>query len=91
MNFLPGPLDSGATRHMTGNLNILKNIKNYKRKIYFPDGGSVWSLYKGDYIGYINNYNITLKNVLYVPVFKRNLISIDGLCDQHYKTVFSSK
>jgi len=29
-----------------------------------------------------------LKNVLYVPVFKRNLISIDSLCDQHYKTVF---
>jgi len=81
-------LDSGASYHMTGNLKILSNIKKYNRRIYFPNGCSVWSLYKGDYIGFINNYNIILKNVLYVPVFKRNLISIDSLCDQHYKTVF---
>ena len=28
-------LDSGATCHMTGNLNILKNIKKYKKKFIF--------------------------------------------------------
>jgi len=48
----------------------------------------VKSKFIGTYKGYVNDNKITLKNVLYVPEFKKNLISIDGLSDQHYKTIF---
>ena len=87
----PWTLDSGATYHMTGNLRCLSNIRKHNRKIYFPNGDCVRSKFKGDYIGYINKQKIILKDVLYVPIFKRNLISVDGLSDQHYKTVFHKR
>jgi len=81
-------LDSGTTYHMTGDLSCLSNISKFNREIYFANGESVKSKFIGTYNGYINDNKITLKNVLFVPVFKKNLISIDCLSDQNYKTVF---
>ena len=37
---------------------------------------------------YINDNKITLKNVLFVPEFKRNLMSVDCLTDSHFKIIF---
>lgn len=76
---------------MTNNLEILQDITKNKEDISFADGGSVTATYKGTYRGYIYNNKITLKNVLYVPSFKRSLISIDCLTDKNYKTIFFKK
>jgi len=81
-------LDSGTTYHMTGDLNCLLDKKKYNKKIFFANGDFVKSKFISTYKGYVNDNKITLKNVLYVPEFKKNLISIDGLSDQHYKTIF---
>ena len=42
----------------------------------------------GTYVGYVNKNKITLKNVLYIPVLKRSLMSIHNLTKDRYKTVF---
>jgi len=81
-------LDSGTTYHMTGDLECLSNITKFNKRIYFANGENVKSKFIGTYKGYINDNKINLKNVLYVPVFKRNLISIDCLSDQYFKTIF---
>ena len=81
-------LDSGTTYHMTGDLDCLSDLNKFNKRIYFANGESVKSKYIGTYKGYINDNKINLKNVLYVPVFKKNLISIDCLSDQYYKTIF---
>ena len=62
---------------MTGDLECLSNITKFNKRIYFANGKNVKSKFIGTYKGYINDNKINLKNVLYVPVFKRNLISID--------------
>jgi len=51
-------------------------------------GGRIVSKYKGTYIGYINDNKIILKDVLYIPSFKRNLLSIYSLCKDNYKIMF---
>jgi len=84
-------LDSGTSYHMTGDLNILDDIKEFKAKIKFADGNCVITNKIGTYNGYINDNKIKLTKVLYVPSFQKNLISIDGLSDQHFKTVFYRK
>jgi len=81
-------LDSGTTYHMTGDLECLSNITKFNKRIYFANGENVKSKFIGTYKGYINDNKINLKNVLYIPVFKRNLISIDCLSDQYFKTIF---
>ena len=48
----------------------------------------VKSKYIGNYVGLINNHKIILNDVIYVPSFKRSLISIDHLSKDNYKTVF---
>ena len=81
-------LDSGTTYHMTGNPDILTNMLKHNKKIYFANGEYVKSKGIGTYKGYINGNIINLKHVLYIPAFNKNLISVDGLSDQNYKTVF---
>jgi len=74
---------------MTYNKNILRNLKKFNLTIYFANGDSVKSEYIGQYIGYINSNKIILNDVLYIPSFKRNLLSIDHLVDQKYKIIFN--
>ena len=84
-------LDSGTTYHMTGEPGILTNFRRLNKKIYFANGQYVRSRGIGTYEGYINDYKVSLKNVLYVPSFKKNLLSVDGLSDQNYKTMFCKR
>jgi len=81
-------LDSGTTYHMTGDLNCLLDKKKYNKKIFFANGDFVKSKFIGTYKGYVNDNKIKLKNVLYVPEFKKNLISIDGLVINIIKQFF---
>ena len=81
-------LDSGASYHMTHNLKCLENIQKHNELITFADGETVESKYKGTYTGFINESKIILKDVLYIPSFKRSLMSIHQLSDKHFKIIF---
>ena len=87
-NITSWTLDSGTSYHMTGNLEILDDVQECNSKIRFANGDHVVAEGIGTYHGYINDNKIKLKNVLYIPVFRKNLISVDGLSDQNLKTVF---
>jgi len=73
---------------MTNNFYTLIDKRKYNEIIQFADGNTIAGTYIGTYIGYINNNEIKSKNVLYIPEFKRNLLSIDNLNDEGYKTIF---
>jgi len=87
-NIVSWTIDSGATYHMTNALSSLIDKIRCEEIIQFADGGTVTATYKGTYVGYINNNEITLRNVLYIPKFKRSLLSIDNLSEEGYKTIF---
>ncbi|KAK9715337.1 hypothetical protein RND81_06G158300 [Saponaria officinalis] len=84
-------IDSGATNHMTAQLETLENVKELSKglKINLPDGRSVQVTYKGEIM--LNN-GLRLKGVLYVPEFKENLMSVQKLAKENecYITFFDS-
>ncbi|KAK9698730.1 hypothetical protein RND81_08G127100 [Saponaria officinalis] len=84
-------VDSGATNHMTSQLNMLKNVKELstKLKISLPDGRYVYVTHKGDVD--LDN-SLMLKEVLYVPGFKQSLMSVQKLAKEKkcYITFFDS-
>eukprot|EP00833_Pecoramyces_ruminatium_P000540 jgi/Orpsp1_1/1174572/evm.model.c7180000050617.1 len=73
---------------MIHNKNYLFNTRDYHINIHFADGENAKRELIGKYVGYINNYKITLNDVLYVPSFKRSLLSIDHLSKEDYKMLF---
>eukprot|EP00833_Pecoramyces_ruminatium_P003371 jgi/Orpsp1_1/1177403/evm.model.c7180000061324.1 len=73
---------------MTHNLKCLHNIRKHQELISFADGGTVKSKYICAFIGIINEKDSFKKNVLYIPTFKRNLMSIHQLCKQYFKVLF---
>ena len=74
-NIMTWVIDSGASINITYQLNSLSNTAPHKEQISFANGDKMYSKFIGDYTGFINNIKITLNNVLYVPNFKRNIIS----------------
>lgn len=83
-------IDSGASRHITGFAHFLINYSPIKGKsnVYIPDGSSATATH----IGEVNLGGIFhLKNVLYIPNFKCNLISVSQLCKElNCDVLFSS-
>ena len=78
-------LDSGCSRHMTGNKSLLNNIK----KVAAGDvtfGDSIKGRIIG--IGDIGNDRVKISNVQLVTGLKYNLFSISQLCDNDYKVIF---
>ncbi|KAL4580943.1 hypothetical protein LXL04_017149 [Taraxacum kok-saghyz] len=71
-------LDTGATAHMCSNLSNMKKLSTVQKytPIYLPDG----SIKSVSHTGMIElNPKIVLKNVLHVPDFKCNLLSVKSL------------
>jgi transposase InsO family protein len=82
-------LDSGASRHMTGDITKLKSYKALKGgTVRFGDGRLCNIVGKGtlSIIGLS-----TPLEVLHVDGMKSNLISISHLCDMDYKVIFDKK
>ena len=84
-------IDSGASTHITNHANSLINKKHHEETIMFANGKKIKSTCIGDFVGYINDHKIILKNVLLVPAFKRNLISVSKLIEQNFRVIFHSK
>ena len=81
-------LDSGCSRHMTGQESHFKSLK-------IEDGGEVafGGNEKGKIIGIGdigNTSSNSIENVLLVRGLKHNLLSISQLCDKGYKVIFEA-
>ena len=81
-------LDSGCSRHMTGDK---KKFKNFKRKeqgfVTYGDNNKGKILGTGDVGG---RNTLEIKDVLYVEGLKHNLLSISQLCDKGLKVILES-
>lgn len=71
-------VDTGATNHMTPDFGILKNVKTSRANVTvnLPTGAKADVTHVGDV--YLE-CGLNLLNVLYVPVFTHNLLSIRKL------------
>ncbi|KAK9674062.1 hypothetical protein RND81_12G208500 [Saponaria officinalis] len=82
-------IDSGATNHMTCKFETFENVQKVQRKlkISLPDGRYVLVTHRGD-VSLENG--IKLRDVLYVPEFKQNLLSVQKLAhdNQCFVTFF---
>jgi len=83
-------LDSGASINITGHLNKLHNIQKCNDKDYLANNQVISTQFKGDFIEYISNHKITIKNVYYSPKINENLLSIGNLTQQGYKIIFNN-
>ena len=71
-------IDSGASNHITFNKSSLTNIQtmSYPMLVSLPNGYKVKVIESGDVV---ITSDIVLHNVLYVPSFKYNLVSVHSL------------
>ena len=81
-------IDSGCSRHMTGNREVLGNFKKISGGyVNFP--GEKGGFITGE--GSVTNGKITLHKVNYVEELKHNLMSVSQICDNGYKMLFTDK
>ncbi|KAL0427143.1 UNVERIFIED_CONTAM: Copia protein [Sesamum latifolium] len=74
-------VDIGATNHMCARLNTLTKIQtlSHQTLVYLPDGSSKPLLGT-----VILHEQLTLSNVLYIPTFNFNLLSVQKLCSSSH-------
>ena len=79
-------IDSGATQHMTYEWSRLVNYVEFKRpcKVNLGDDRTIFAFGKGTYnlvadLGNGSTQNIALKEVLYLPDLKKNLLSVQTM------------
>jgi len=81
-------LDSGCSKHMTGNLAQFTDLKlKAERHVTFGDNN------RGRILGRRNvgtKGSTLIENVLYVEGLKHNLLSISQLCDKGYHINFET-
>ncbi|UYV65495.1 hypothetical protein LAZ67_3004515 [Cordylochernes scorpioides] len=82
-------LDSGATSHMSTDINLMDDLQDDSRKITLPDDRFIKSngigtveIYKDD------NHLLTLKEVLNVPELNSNLISVSKITEDEKQIIF---
>lgn len=81
-------VDSGAFDHMTGSIGLLLNPvhQHHHSKINSPNGKTSVISHKGSVS---ISPSLTLKDVLHIPSFKHNLLSVQKLSrDEHCKVIF---
>ena len=76
-------LDSGATHHITSDLNNLSLHQPYQGgdDVFIADGSSLPILHTGSSTLSNPTRNMSLQNILYVPDIDKNLISVYRLCN----------
>jgi len=79
-------MDSGCSKHMTGEASQLINLK-WKQAGFITYGDNNWARILG--VGDIGSENkVIIKDVLLVEGLKHSLLSISQLCDRGYKITF---
>ena len=79
-------VDSGCSRHMTGDVSLLTEFESFS-------GGNVnFAGEKGGKItgrGIVSNGMITLDKVNFVEQLKHNLMSVSQVCDKYHSVLFT--
>ncbi|KAJ9552804.1 hypothetical protein OSB04_016849 [Centaurea solstitialis] len=81
-------LDSGCSKHMTGNKHVIVNFKE-EASPSVKFGGEGRGITRG--YGTLTNGNTTFWRVSYVGGLTHNLLSISQFCDKDHKVSFSKK
>ncbi|VFQ77003.1 unnamed protein product [Cuscuta campestris] len=79
-------LDSGCSRHMTGDASLLSNLIPYDGPRVTFGGSNDFGLTKG--LGNLVYKGLTIQAVSYVEVLNYNLFSISQFCDKGYSLEF---
>nr|GEV84107.1 integrase, catalytic region, zinc finger, CCHC-type, peptidase aspartic, catalytic [Tanacetum cinerariifolium] len=80
-------VDSGCSKHMTGNLQLLRNfIEKFMGTVRFGNDHFAAITGYGDYV----QGNLTICNVYYVEGLGHNLFSIGQFCDGDLEAAFCS-
>ncbi|UYV82299.1 hypothetical protein LAZ67_21001652 [Cordylochernes scorpioides] len=83
-------IDSGATSHMTSCFELLKDSENKERKIILADDTQIESKAIGNVKIKTKEENLLiLKDVLFVPQIKGNLLSVGKLLQDYQRIIFS--
>jgi hypothetical protein len=83
-------IDSGCSKHMTGDTNFFVTLKEEKGgNDTFGNNSSIRIVGKGT--ASLDNGNTKTYNVLYVEGLKHNILSASQMCDQGYNPTFHSK
>nr|GEY02932.1 retrovirus-related Pol polyprotein from transposon TNT 1-94 [Tanacetum cinerariifolium] len=78
-------VDSGCTKHMTGNLKLLCNfVKKYLGTVRFGNDQFAPILRYGDFV----EGNITINMVYYIEGLNHNLFSVGQFCDADLEVAF---
>ncbi|GKA21088.1 integrase, catalytic region, zinc finger, CCHC-type containing protein [Tanacetum coccineum] len=78
-------VDSGCTKHMTGNLKLLCNfVEKFLGTVHFRNDQFALILGYGD----LNQGNVTIKRVYYVEGLNHNLFSVGQFCDADLEVAF---
>ncbi|GKC48019.1 retrovirus-related pol polyprotein from transposon TNT 1-94 [Tanacetum coccineum] len=78
-------VDSGCTKHMTGNLTLLCNfVEKYMGTVHFGNDQFAPILGYGDLV----QRNITINRVYYVEGLNHNLFSVGQFCDADLEVAF---
>ncbi|GJT24581.1 retrovirus-related pol polyprotein from transposon TNT 1-94 [Tanacetum coccineum] len=78
-------VDSGCTKHMTGNLKLLCNfVEKFLGTVRFRNDQFAPILGYGD----LNQGNVTIKRVYYVEGLNHNLFSVGQFCDADLEVAF---
>lgn len=74
-------MDSGATHHVTNDLNNLATYLPYEGfdSLHIGDGHGMKITHIGSCTLYFPSYTFILKEVLHVPTFTKNLLSLSKL------------
>ena len=82
-------VDSSASAHVTGNLDLLSNIDKGPNSSVTTTGGNTLSITSQRTTNILKNKAID--HVYYVPSMIKNLISIGKLANSSYYTLFGSQ
>jgi hypothetical protein len=74
--------------HITNKLELIANPIDHVESITFTKRSKIQSLYKGRFIGFINNNKIELDDVSYIPDSNKYLIYISKHIQLNYKFFF---
>jgi len=89
MSYNPWLLDSGATHHLTTDLNNLALHQPYNggEEVTIADGSTLPITHTGSSTLSTQSRSLALNNILYVPNLHKNLISVYKLCNANKVSV----
>ncbi|KAL0279436.1 UNVERIFIED_CONTAM: hypothetical protein PYX00_000991 [Menopon gallinae] len=83
-------LDSGATRHICNNRKMFKHLDTRRSDIYTISNECVRAHGTGEVTLKLKGQNVTLKDTLYIPKSKSNLLSVPRVTKRGYTVVFKN-